>query len=29
MKSWLTLIAFLAASTLLAAPTKQKEAAEM
>ena len=27
MKSWLTLIAFLAASTLLAAPTKQKEAA--
>jgi len=27
MKSWLTLIAFLAASTLLAAPIKQKEAA--
>ena len=27
MKSWLTLIAFLAGSTLFAAPTKQKEAA--
>jgi hypothetical protein len=27
MKSWLTIIAFLAGNTLLAAPTKQKEAA--
>jgi hypothetical protein len=27
MKTWLTIIAFLAGSTLLAAPTKQKEAA--
>src|ERR1700720_2678127 len=27
MKSWLTIVAFLASSTLLAAPTKQKETA--